>query len=517
MADDAPRTFRAIPQADSPKEDAETKATREELKQTAISDKPTATDRDEQMAKPPKLNAVDISKATDDTLKEKVSSPKKKRAHDQLDENREPSSSESTGSLSPKDGSSRSDRLEPEKKRPRDEQAEAEDQPEVNTTDSTKSTKESVTTQEPKDSTLSGSQEKPASEKTTFATSGFAKLSGSVSPFGSLGAGVAASPFGALGSSGNTMSGFGALSSSASPSPFGALGAGTSGGISAAPKLTFGPPSDGPASASPFASLNGGAPKAFGSPFGSGFGGGLGTSKLTSFGKPGGGLLKNDKPARPFGAPESDNEASDDGEDGTETGDDGDAPEESETEEKAKVEDDEADQTKSTGVEDKKKAPKLQKVAVDDGEAEEATIFMARAKVYHLDKESGAWKERGAGILKLNVPEATIDFDQQSGAPLTASFDASMLDAGDSESKTPKVVRLIMRQDHTLRIVINTAVVAGTDFVRREMMKAVGFLFTALEGPDAHPVTLQIKMSVANAEIFQQTIDLIQKELRTSS
>lgn len=130
---------------------------------------------------------------------------------------------------------------------------------------------------------------------------------------------------------------------------------------------------------------------------------------------------------------------------------------------------------------------------MDDGEAGEATIFLARAKVYHLDKESGAWKERGAGILKVNVPEATIDFDQ-SGAALTASFDASMLDAGDSDSKTPKVVRLIMRQDHTLRVVINTAVLAGTEFVRREMMKAVGFLFTALEGPDARPVTLQVKV-----------------------
>ncbi|TLD31185.1 hypothetical protein PspLS_02849 [Pyricularia sp. CBS 133598] len=502
MADDTPLTSRALSQAGSPKEDAETKATREELKQTAISEKPAAAEQEGQMAKAPKLSAVDTTKPTDDTLKEQVSSPKKKRAHDQLDENHEPSSSESAGSLSPKDGTNRTDRLEPEKKRARDELAEpeAEDESGAAATDSNKKTMESTETIKPKDPSLSASLQKPASGKddatpsttsaAAFAKSGFAKLSGAASPFGSLGATGGASPFGALASSGNTASGFGALSSSASSSPFGALGA-SSGTIPAPPKLTFGPPSEGSGSASPFASLNGGASKPFGSAFGSGFGGGLGASKLTSFAKPGG-VLKDDKPARPFGAPESDNEASENGESDTETGDDGVAPEESESEEKAKDEDGEADQTKPTSAEDKKKATKLQKVVVDDGEAGEATIFLARAKVYHLDKGSEAWKERGAGILKINVPEATIDFDQ-TGAALTASFDASMLDAGDSDSKTPKVVRLIMRQDHTLRVVINTAVLAGTEFVRREMMKAVGFLFTALEGPDARPVTLQIK------------------------
>lgn len=126
MADDTPLTSRALSQAGSPKEDAETKATREELKQTAISEKPAAAEQEGQMAKAPKLSAVDTTKPADDALKEQVSSPKKKRAHDQLDENHEPSSSESAGSLSPKDGTNRTDRLEPEKKRARDELAEAE-------------------------------------------------------------------------------------------------------------------------------------------------------------------------------------------------------------------------------------------------------------------------------------------------------------------------------------------------------------------------------------------------------
>lgn len=86
-----------------------------------------------------------------------------------------------------------------------------------------------------------------------------------------------------------------------------------------APTLTFGGALGG---ASPFA-LNGGADakSRFGSAFGSGFGGSaLSGPRLSSFAKPGEGL-RSDKPARPFGAPESDAEDGED-DDGDDDGDD---------------------------------------------------------------------------------------------------------------------------------------------------------------------------------------------------
>ncbi|KLU81439.1 hypothetical protein MAPG_00528 [Magnaporthiopsis poae ATCC 64411] len=540
MADDSHNTSEVIDAvgAESPKEDAATKATREELKHTVISDTPadtaasTAMDEDKNDRAPsagdktPDLKPSSVAAA----LKEQVSSPKKKRAHDEVEEGQEVSISPAlSGCSSPRDsnGVSRGERLEPEKKRARDE-PEEETKKSVDQTSAATTTSKNTADSEPKDATKTpvsatekaddqqsistsekdGAAAKPSSTSTSasaFAKSGFAKLTGAASPFGALGAGAAKS------------GGFGG-SLSSSPSPFGALGTGPT-PANTVPKLTFATPAadgSGPAAAaSPFAALNGGSSKTFGSAFGSGFGSGFGASKLTSFAKPGGDL-KDTKPARPFGAPESDNEGSSD------EGDDDEEPEIGTEEPEPEKEPEESKQAAAT-AEDKKKT-KLQKVVVDDGEAGETTVFVARAKVYYMDSVANAWKERGAGLLKINVPEATVDADDH-GAVVPESFDASMLqgdDEGDdveaggsTAAKGSKVVRLIMRQDHTHRVVVNTAVTAATDFVKREMLRAATFTFSAVEGPQATRVTLQIKMSPPNAEQFHKVIELIQKELKS--
>jgi len=133
-----------------------------------------------------------------------------------------------------------------------------------------------------------------------FASSGFAKLAAS-----------STSPFGALGSGKPSLFG----SSSGSSGSFSVLG-GPKPTAPSAPKLTFGGSSS--SSASPFA-LNGAKPSVFGgSAFGGSFGGSaLAGTRLSTFGKPGE-PLKSDKPARAFGAPESD------GEDDSDKGDDDD-------------------------------------------------------------------------------------------------------------------------------------------------------------------------------------------------
>lgn len=144
MADDPHNTSDISDTVDvgNAKEDAETTAARRELKQTTISEKSgkdtaassqddKSASGDEKPADKPTLKAStpesDSPRLDPHDLKEQVSSPKKKRAHDELDEGIQESpkkvSSETTSTIPIK---SRSDRSEPEKKRPRDRQADEE-------------------------------------------------------------------------------------------------------------------------------------------------------------------------------------------------------------------------------------------------------------------------------------------------------------------------------------------------------------------------------------------------------
>jgi DEAD/DEAH box helicase domain-containing protein len=145
-------------------------------------------------------------------------------------------------------------------------------------------------------------------------------------------------------------------------------------------------------------------------------------------------------------------------------------------------------------------------VVVDDGEAGEVTILQVRAKMYALDKTQGkdgkeeaAWKERGVGNLKINVPEECVEFDEN-GAAIPDSFDASVLqaDADDDEEaageKRPKVVRLILRQDSTLRVILNTAIWGHTEFQEKSTLKSSNIIFTAFE-EGGKVVNVQMKAS----------------------
>lgn len=125
MADDAqggPTCHPVAPENELP-EDAATRAARKELKQSSISDQ---SSKDEQAAAAVELNHSDTldldgSKGEIDEPREQVSSPKKKRGHDQLDGDRDMQDN-GNASISPADSASaRAARLQPEKKRHRDE------------------------------------------------------------------------------------------------------------------------------------------------------------------------------------------------------------------------------------------------------------------------------------------------------------------------------------------------------------------------------------------------------------
>lgn len=239
--------------------------------------------------------------------------------------------------------------------------------------------------------------------------------------------------------------------------------------------------------------------------------GGGGLKPLSSFAAPGSQPLKSEKRAKPFGAPDSDVDEDED-EDGDDDGEGGDDASQPDVERLASPEKEP----------EEKKRLKLQRgklsiasillhagvmvvltfytVEVNDGEAGEATIVSVRAKVFHHDKEVG-WKERGAGMLKINVPEACLDFDAL-GVPIPGSFDASALEADDDDVESgnsgSKVARLILRQDQTHRVILNTAIVPAMKFQEKASLKSVGILFTAFEGEDGKPTNITVKVSPMN-------------------
>ncbi|KAL7628961.1 hypothetical protein AAE478_000479 [Parahypoxylon ruwenzoriense] len=453
-------------------EDPETAAARKELRQTAISERKDIPEMSTETTNPAPLEVAaiggDKASAKDtvsdhaslelrnDRLRDKVSSPKKKRAHDEVEEPKE-SSSDAGSDVSPTGvnaGASqdRTDRSEPEKKRPRDVSSEIkglsdESIPSPTSTDEPKTgdkVKNLSTEQQGTEMNAAKStKEDQVTSDLAFNSSRMSGFATQASPFLQAGA----KPLASFASPSGSLSNFRSKTATPTASTFGS--ASLSNGTSSFGQV-------------------GGALKTFGGGnFGAGFGSGLGGSKLTSFGKPGE-TLKSSKPAKPFGAPASEGSDSAGEDDGV-----------SEKEEKDNNEDNEVREEQAAAVDEKKK-PKLQRIVVDDGEAGEATILQVRAKIYHLDKASSSWKERGAGNLKINVPQSCVDIDEGTGAPIPGSFDASALE--DAESK---VVRLVMRQDSTHRVILNTAVIPAMQFQEKSTVKATYVLFTAIEDEGA--------------------------------
>ncbi|KUI56858.1 Nucleoporin NUP56 [Cytospora mali] len=539
MADDSPHSSTVNlddkqPQIEAKVEDAETRATREELKHSHISDKQANTtttepstqddedDEDDEDMRlrsgrefefQPKKKTPDLSPpealSAGGAGKRKVSSPKKKRAHDEVEEHKDGEGRTSNGADSDdwvmveEGDKAEKDQAEPQKKRARDEKSPPADIHKTATaTISSTSSIDSV------------SKDQPQTSASAFEASGFAKLASStVSPFASIGANKSAFGGGAA----------------ASPSPFASFGGASTAPSTAAPvippKLTFG--TQDASGQSPFGTINGNKPTSgFGGGFGSAFGGGggsafgsvLGGERTGNFASPGQlPITMSDKPAKPFGAPESD--AEDEDEDDTEAGDEEGGPSGGGEADKEKEKEDTASRDESTpvGGDDEKK--KFKRVAVDDGEAGEATIVQVRARMYYLDKSTSAdgkpeaaWKERGVGNLKINVPEDSVSIDPETGAVNPKSFNPAVLK--ESTPENPKLVRLVMRQDSTGRVILNTVMLAGMAIQMKEGFKKTSVLFTAIEGEGGKHVPVTMKMSPQNAATFSDKAEIIKRKLK---
>lgn len=119
-----------------------------------------------------------------------------------------------------------------------------------------------------------------------------------------------------------------------------------------------------------------------------------------------------------------------------------------------------------------------------------------RAKLFALDSKEAGWKERGVGTLKVNVPKSCASFDEN-GIAVPGSFDASGLDEEEEEESTSRCMpRLIMRQENTHRVILNTIILRAMEFRDKPSSSAAQILFTAFEGEkNPKPINMLFKAS----------------------
>jgi hypothetical protein len=118
-----------------------------------------------------------------------------------------------------------------------------------------------------------------------------------------------------------------------------------------------------------------------------------------------------------------------------------------------------------------------------------------RAKLFALTSKEAGWKERGVGTLKVNVPKSCVSYDEN-GHAISGSFDISGLDDEDEEnSALSRVPRLIMRQENTHRVILNTVITRIMEFRDKPTSNGAQVMFTAFEG-DQEPKPVQMLLRV---------------------
>lgn len=490
----SPKTDMA--QTPSAAEDADTRAARRELKQSSISEPVGKSNKDE--TDRPETPEDDVTDERNSELKHQLSSPKKKRGHDQLDPTQDEEQQDDNESVASADSAKdRASRSEPEKKRHRDTDGDADGTDEVafspENNDLSRRLTNLVQEKTDNDDTKPQSKEEkpeatkkeaPQTSASAFAASGFGKLAAGTSPFAGLG-GTTGSAFGSP--SKTPLSSFASSPKKTEAQP-----------LAPAPKLSFG----GAGSASPFATAAPSGTNGFGSGLkSSGFGSAAGTKPLSSFASGAAKPFSTQKTSKPFGAPDSD--AEEEEEEGT--GDDENSGADKDQDASPEKEDDKSKVKLHKGLSINDAAlsfalhANIGPVDVDDGEAGEATLLSVRAKMFVHENE--AWKERGAGMLKINVPRSCVEFDENN-AVVPGSFDSSGLDEEDGDDAAPKVVRLLMRQDQTHRVILNTAIISAMKFQQKTSLKSTSVLFTAFVGDSATPLLVTMRVSASRRDLF---------------
>ena len=94
------------------------------------------------------------------------------------------------------------------------------------------------------------------------------------------------------------------------------------------------------------------------------------------------------------------------------------------------------------------------------------------------------------------MPVSSASFDDN-GVAVPGSFDPSGLEDEDEENKVvgPRIPRLIMRQENTHRVILNTVILRGTAFTDKPGTSTAQIMFTAIEGDkEPKPVSMILKV-----------------------
>lgn len=124
-------------------------------------------------------------------------------------------------------------------------------------------------------------------------------------------------------------------------------------------------------------------------------------------------------------------------------------------------------------------------------------MLQFRAKLFAIESKEKGWKERGVGTLKLNVPKSYVDYDHN-GLPIPGSFDPSGAEDREDDDGNllpePVAARLVMRQENTHRVILNTVIIKALKFEEKPSNTAVQILFTAFE--ETKPVNMLLKVGL---------------------
>ncbi|KAK5166861.1 uncharacterized protein LTR77_007590 [Saxophila tyrrhenica] len=303
----------------------------------------------------------------------------------------------------------------------------------------------------------------PQTSSSAFAASTFGSLAGSTTPgFGAVG-----KTSGGFGTGGSFASSTKKEESKESGSMFGgALGqkSAFSSGPPAPESTAFG------ISASGFGKLGGGGGGFGGTGF-SGLGGGGGLTSFAS-GKPSS-FASTSKPVKAFG------EAVEDDEKDLEAGEDGDN------------DDDDAGFKSPLSQESDKQDERFYRQDLETGEEDEQNEYQCRAKLYqfvHGPDGGKEWKERGAGVVKLNCTRP-----------------------GEGEEDAKLTARLLMRADGSHRVILNTAVGKELKFGAPGGGKPQGggLQFLGVVDGVKDPVVLLLKVNAKYApEFYEKVVEL---------
>ena len=130
---------------------------------------------------------------------------------------------------------------------------------------------------------------------------------------------------------------------------------------------------------------------------------------------------------------------------------------------------------------------------VETGEEGEMNVFAAHAKLYHLMRGDNpadhGWKERGAGLLKVNMTDPAMQAkDTEEGQ-------------GEAEKTAKRSARLLMRASGVYRVILNVPIYKGMKLLSPEghvptsSKSSKSLMLTIVE--DGKPVMMQLKVCCA--------------------